>query len=95
MLESSTLHYIDRCIRLARVADRYESLVSVGIPSLPSNLDKKYYGTAPDITHFIQPPLTDSPEISNKELEFAFLTNMLTGPLTLLDIGHRLDSFSN
>ena len=80
-----------RQLRLARIADRYESLVRVGIPSLPSNLDNKYYGTAPDITHFLEVPLTDSPEISNLELEFAFLTNLLTGPLTLLDVGHRSD----
>ena len=78
-----------RQLRLGRIADRYESVVKVGIPSLPSNLDNKYYGTAPDITHFLDVPLTSGPEISNLELEFAFLTNLLTGPLTLLDVGHR------
>ena len=41
--------------------------------------------------HFLEVPQTDSPEISNLELEFAFLTNLLTGPLTLLDVGHRSD----
>jgi len=78
-----------RQLRLARIADRYESQIKVGIPSLPSHLDKKYLGTAPDITHFIEPPFIGGSEISNKELEFAFLTNQLSGPLTLLDIGHR------
>ena len=78
-----------RQLRLGRIADRYESQIKVGIPSLPSNLDNKYYGSAPDITHFLDLPLTDGPDISNLELEFAFLTNMLTGPLTLLDLGDR------
>ena len=78
-----------RQLRLGRIADRYESQIKVGIPSLPSSLDNKYYGSAPDITHFLEVPLTDGPEISNRELEFAFLTNMLSGPLTLLDLGDR------
>ena len=83
---------ICRQLRLCRIADRYESQIKVGIPSLPANLDNKYYGSAPDITHFLEVPLTDGPEISNRELEFAFLTNMLSGPLTLLDLGDRLVS---
>jgi len=78
-----------RELRLARVADRYESQVSVGLPSLPSNLDKEYLGTAPDITHFVDKPWAVKNEISKEELEFAFLTNQLSGPLTLLDIASR------
>lgn len=78
-----------RQLRLARIADRYESQVKVGIPSLPSHLDKEYLGTAPDITHFVDVPFIAKSEITNQELEFAFLTNQLSGPLTLLDIGHR------
>jgi len=78
-----------RDLRLARVADRYESQVSVGLPSLPSNLDKEYHGTAPDITHFVDKPWAAKTEISREELDFAFLTNQLSGPLTLLDIASR------
>ena len=66
---------------------RFESQVKVGIPSLPCHLDKDYLGTAPDITHFVEEPFNDKTEIN--ELEFAFLTNQLSGPLTLLDVGHR------
>ena len=43
-----------RELRLARVADRNECQVSVG---LPSHLDKEYLGTAPDITHFVDKPV--------------------------------------
>ena len=77
-----------RELRMARIADRYESQVKVGIPALPSHLDTEYMGTAPDITHFLETPL-ESKEIGSQELEFAFLTNHLSGPLTLLDCGHK------
>merc|ERR1719318_1992945 len=76
-------------LRLARVADRYECQVSVGLPSLPSNLDKEYLGTAPDITHFVDKPWAVKEEITKDELDFAFLTNQLSGPLTLLDAASR------
>ena len=77
-------------LRLARIADRYESQVTVGIPALPSHLDTEYMGTAPDITHFLETPLgSNDKEIGSQELEFAFLTNHLSGPLTLLDCGHK------
>ena len=79
-----------RQLRLTRVADRYESQVRVGLPSIPSQLDKIYLGTAPDITHFIDAPPEDSSDaVTHDDLEFAFLTNHLSGPLTLLNIGHR------
>ena len=79
-----------RELRLARLADRYESQVRVGIPALPSHLDTSYLGTAPDITHFLDAPMqSNSKEVSNQEMEFAFLTNHLSGPLTLLDCGHK------
>ena len=78
-----------RELRLARVADSYECQVGVGLPSLPSNLDKEYLGTAPDITHFVDKPWAVKKEISKEELEFAFLTNQLSGPLTLLDVASR------
>jgi len=78
-----------RELRLARVADRYECQVSVGLPSLPSNLDKEYLGTAPDITHFVDKPWAVKEEITKEELDFAFLTNQLSGPLTLLDAASR------
>ena len=79
-----------RELRLARVADRYECQISVGLPSLPSQLDKDYLGTAPDITHFVDKPWAVKDEITKEELDFAFLTNQLSGPLTLLDVSHRL-----
>ena len=63
--------------------------MKVGIPSLPCHLDQEYLGTAPDMTHFVEEPFHDKTGISTPELEFAFLTNQLSGPLTLLDIGHR------
>ena len=80
-----------RDLRLARIADRYESQVRVGIPALPSHIDTEYMGTAPDITHFLETPFeSNDKEIGSQELEFAFLTNHLSGPLTLLDCGHKL-----
>jgi len=78
-----------RLLKLARIADRYESQIKLGVPPLPAHLDKEYMGTSSDMTHFIEPPLIGTGEISFDELEFAFLTNQLSGPLTLLDIGHR------
>jgi len=78
-----------RELRLARVADRYECQVTVGLPSLPSTLDTVYMGTAPDITHFVDKPWAVKDEITKEELDFAFLTNQLSGPLTLLDVGSR------
>ena len=80
-----------RDLGLARIADRYESQVRVGIPALPSHIDTEYLGTAPDITHFLETPFeSNDKEIGSQELEFAFLTNHLSGPLTLLDCGHKL-----
>ena len=67
-----------------------ESQVTVGSPALRSHLDTEYTGTAPDITHFLETPLgSNDKEIGSQELEFAFLTNHLSGPLTLLDCGHK------
>jgi len=85
-----------RELRLARVADRYESQVRVGLPSIPSSLDKEFFGTAPDITHFIDKPWPSKDEISEEELNFAFLTNHLSGPLTLLNVASRyLEDFKS
>lgn len=75
-------------MRLARIADRYESQVRVGMPSLPCHLDREYMGTAPDISHFLDTPF-EGEGVKNEELDYAFLTNQLSGPLTLLDIGHK------
>jgi hypothetical protein len=38
-------------------------MINVGMPALPSHVDRTYLGTAPDITHFIQEPLTTMEEI--------------------------------
>ena len=73
-------------LRLARIADRYESQVDLGIPGLPPNLDGEYLGTVPDITQAL---VIGESEMGNQELEFAFLTNQLSGVFTLLDIGHK------
>ena len=61
-----------RELRLARVSDRYECQVSVGLSSLPSNLDKEYLGTAPDITYFVDKPWAVKEEITKDELDFIF-----------------------
>ena len=66
--------------------------MKVGLPSLPCNVDKKFLGSAPDITHFIEKPIITKEEITHEDLEFAFLTNQLSGPLTLLDVATRFAS---
>ena len=42
------------------------------LPSLPSNLDKEYLGTAPDITYFVDEPWAVKEEITKDELDFIF-----------------------
>jgi len=80
-----------RNLRLAMVADTYESKVGISLPAIPSNVDKKYMGSAPDITHFIPEPFRSSnKEISKSELDHCFLSCHISGALTLL---HAMDRF--
>jgi len=70
-----------RQLRVGMAADIHESQHSVGFPAIPSQLDKRYGGFASDISSFVPPGI--------QELEFAFLTNQLSGPLTLLQAADR------
>lgn len=80
-----------RQLRLCRLLDQHEALVGVGLPAIPSHLDSSYLASAPDISHFLDQPwqgkISDS--VTREEVQWAFLTNQLSGPLTLLDIGNR------
>eukprot|EP00092_Neocalanus_flemingeri_P024546 GFUD01026621.1.p1 GENE.GFUD01026621.1~~GFUD01026621.1.p1 ORF type:complete len:459 (+),score=149.64 GFUD01026621.1:40-1416(+) len=96
-------------LKLARLLDRHNTLVDIGVPSLDPHQDSKYLGTSKDIRgHLVQMeydrlglgPVEDSEiqvidELSDEPgqveivMDFAFLTNQLSGPLTLLDIGHK------
>ena len=69
--------------------------MTVGLPAFPSHLDEKFLGNAPDITYFIEKPNVSKEDISHEDLEFAFLTNQLSGPLTLLDVATRFANFEN
>jgi len=52
-----------RALKICMLADVYESCVGVGLPAIPSEVDKTYNGTTPDITHFITAPNQSSDEI--------------------------------
>jgi len=78
-----------RALRICMLADVYESCVSVGLPVVPSAVDNVYYGTAPDITHFIPPPSQLTDDISKSELDHCFLTCQVSGALTILDNLHK------
>jgi len=74
-----------RSLRLAMVADAYESQVGVCLPAIPSQVDTKYLGTAPDITHFLPEPIPgQKDEISKEVLDHCFLTCHVSGALTIL-----------
>ena len=62
-----------------RVADTYEAQVSVGLPAIPSQLDRVFLGPGQDITHWVEPPLSEPARVELGELEFIFLTNQLSG----------------
>jgi len=70
-----------RQLQVGMAADIHESQHGVGFPAIPSQLDKRYGGFNSDIASFVPPSL--------QELEFAFLTNQLSGPLTLLQAADR------
>jgi len=72
-----------RQLRIAMLADTYESCVSVGMPVIPSEVDKKHLGSASDMSHFIVKPKHVSNEISKEELDYCFLSCQVSGALTL------------
>ena len=98
--EESAAHHATVCqeLLLTRVADKYESTVSLGNPPLPSDLDAVYRGTEPDIVSllktrhaYLDRVVAQPDRMGWEKLELVFLTNMLSGPCTLLDVGHRSD----
>jgi len=86
--DQNKLHHQTMCrpLRLAMLADTYESKVGLGMPAIPSEVDKVYMGTAPHISHFLpEPHHSNESEISKEELDYCFLTFQLSGPLTILN----------
>jgi len=82
-----------RQLRLCRLLDQHEAQIGVGLPAIPSHLDSQYLGSAPDISHFLEPSWDcNTGSILREETEWVFLTNQLSGPLTLLDTGSRFVS---
>jgi len=81
--------YSCRLLKIAMLADVYESCVNIGMPAIPSHVDKTDLGTAPDILEFLPQPLISQSEISKKELDHCFLSCQLSGVLTLLDNLHK------
>ena len=53
--------------------------MSVGLPAIPSQLDRVFLGPGQDITHWIEPPHSEPARVELAELEFIFLTNQLSG----------------
>jgi len=48
-----------------------------------------------DVEKMVMDDISDDPEVMDIAMDFALLTNLLTGPLTVLDIGHKfIPSFS-
>lgn len=79
-----------RQLRLCRLLDWQEARLGVGLPAIPSHLDNTFLASAPDISHFLEQPWPgDHTNIIKEEADWAFLTNQLSGPLTLLDVGCR------
>merc|ERR1712013_769914 len=78
-----------RQLRLCRLLDRHEAQVGIGFPSIPPGVDSKYLQPAPDISHYIEQPWTWAESILAEERDWAFLTNQLSGPLTILKQADR------
>jgi len=79
-------------LKLARLLDQYEATVGVGMPGFPDHLDPQYYGSQGDIKDFLCPDIImdqdKSTAVTQVETDWVFLTNHLSGPLTLLDQAH-------
>ena len=78
-----------RQLRLCRLLDRHEAQMGIGFPPIPPGVDSKYLKPAPDISHYIEQPWTSSESILAEERDWAFLTNQLSGPLTILKQADR------
>jgi len=57
-----------RQLRIAMLADVYESCVNVGMPAIPSHVDSNYLGTATSILEFLPAPLSSENEIRKKSI---------------------------
>jgi len=78
-----------RQLRLCRLLDRHESQMGIGFPPIPPGVDPKYLPPAPDISHYVEQPWTSAESILAEERDWAFLTNQLSGPLTILKQADR------
>jgi len=78
-----------RQLLLSRLLDHREATLGLSFSVDPS-VDSTYLGTGPDIFDFVGQPEAGGQEVPVEELEWTFLTNQMSGVLTLLDQASRL-----
>lgn len=72
-------------LRFCLAMDSYESKISVCLPSLPSELDGKYWGVSGEISSFLgHDGLEEMAPLD--EMQHKFLCERLSAPLTLLHV---------
>ena len=87
-------HEGDKCteLRFAMACDNFESTVSVAAPPIPSQVDAAFTQLPPDMDAFVRKfcPRVASVDDSMAALERRFLSDRLSGPLTIV---HSLNRY--
>ena len=74
-------------LKYSMVCDNYESTVCIAAPPVPSKLDSKFNELISMENHLKFISKKDSSSVDLAEMEFRFLSDRLTGPLTILYVG--------
>lgn len=93
--ENFELHQEKMCreLKYALVCDNYESTVSISAPAIPENVDKVFKLEENMLKHLkFELKMQKSTDVDLAEMEFRFLSDRLSGPLTIL---HCLKEFSS
>ena len=83
---------ICRELKYAMVSDNYESTITIAAPPVPSELDKTFQELGNNIQEHLKFSCqndSSSPTVDMAEMEFRFLTDRLTGPLTIAYCGAK------
>ena len=91
--EHSYQHKKNFCseLKYAMVCDNYESTISIAAPAIPEKVDTTFQPLEDMKKHLkFMPSDKVGPEVNPAEMEFRFVSDRLTGPLTIL---HYVDKY--
>lgn len=82
-------------LKYAMVCDNYESTVSIAAPPIPSKIDETFQDDLESIEHHLRFKSKRQEMVDLAEMEFRFLTDRLTGPLTIVYAGSKFGRLAN